>query len=146
MIKASTKISIALISFLCAFKVHAVDKKSSPLDLRDPFKRPFIKKASKKQSVSKYYKGGIYTNKEGIDGIPLEQIRIVGVLLGKKRRALAKVEGKENTFVIREGQVLGLDGAEVKGILPAGLVLVEKIKNVYGEFEYLETLIPIEAE
>ena len=101
---------------------EAKQKNSNPLDLRDPFKRPFLKKTGKKQSVSKYYKGGVYTNKQGIDGVPLEQIKIIGVLLGKNRRALVKIEGKENTFVIKEGQVLGLDGAEVKGILPAGLV------------------------
>ena len=121
-------------------------KVNNPLELRDPFKRPMLKSKSTKKSVSKYYKDGIYTNQQTIQGTPLNKIKIVGVMLGKNRRALAKIEGNENIFIVQEGQVLGLDGAVVKGILPAGIVLVEKIKNVYDDFEYLETLIPIESE
>ena len=121
-------------------------KIKNALDIRDPFKRPVTKLRSKKQSISKYYRNGIYTNQNTIDGIPLDKIKIVGVMLGKSRRALAKVDGLKENFIVQEGQVLGLNGAEVKGILPGGIVLVEKIKNVYDEFEYLETLIPIETE
>ena len=121
-------------------------KIKNALDIRDPFKRPVTKLSSKKQSISKYYRNGIYTNQNTIDGIPLDKIKIVGVMLGKSRRALAKVDGLKENFIVQEGQVLGLNGAEVKGILPGGIVLVEKIKNVYDEFEYLETLIPIETE
>ena len=118
----------------------------NPLELRDPFKRPMIKSRSKKASVSKYFRDGVYTNQETIDGTPLNKIKIVGVMLGKNRRALAKIEGNDKTFILQEGQTLGLDGAVIKGVLPAGIVLVEKIKNVYDDFEYLETLIPIENE
>ena len=121
-------------------------KIKNPLDMRDPFKRPVSKTGSKKQSISKYFKNGVYTNQETIDGVPLANIKIVGVMLGKNRRALARVNGGKQNYIIQEGQVLGLNGAEVKGILPGGIVLVEKIKNVYDEFEYLETLIPIETE
>ena len=121
-------------------------KIKNALDIRDPFKRPVTKLSSKKQSISKYYRNGVYTNQNTIDGVPLDKIKIVGVMLGKSRRALAKVDGLKENFIVQEGQVLGLNGAEVKGILPGGIVLVEKIKNVYDEFEYLETLIPIETE
>ena len=129
-----------------SFDVFAKLSVKNALELRDPFKRPMLKSKSTKKSVSKYYKEGIYTNQESIQGTPLNQIKIVGVMLGKNRRALARIEGNTNIFIIQEGQVLGLDGAVVKGILPAGIVLVEKIKNVYDDFEYLETLIPIESE
>lgn len=129
-----------------SYDVFAKLSVKNALELRDPFKRPMLKSKSTKKSVSKYYKEGIYTNQESIQGTPLNQIKIVGVMLGKNRRALARIEGNTNIFIIQEGQVLGLDGAVVKGILPAGIVLVEKIKNVYDDFEYLETLIPIESE
>ena len=33
--------------------------------------------------------------------------------------------------------------AEVKAILPGGVVIVEKIKNIYDQDEYLETILPI---
>ena len=49
-------------------------------------------------------------------------------------------------FYIKEGMKLGSSGAEVKAILPGGIVLVEKIRNVYDQDEYLETVIPISNE
>ncbi|MAW07465.1 MAG: hypothetical protein CME61_04195 [Halobacteriovoraceae bacterium] len=140
-------ILLALILALPAISLGAKKIKiKNALDMRDPFKRPVTKLGSKKQSISKYYRNGVYTNQNTIDGVPLDKIKVVGVMLGKNRRALAKVEGLKENFIVQEGQVLGLNGAEVKGILPGGIVLVEKIKNVYDEFEYLETLIPIETE
>ena len=135
-------ITLFLFSGLAFSKINI----KNPLELRDPFKRPMLKSKSKKASASKYFRDGIYTNQETIDGTPLGKIKIVGVMLGKNRRALAKIEGNEKTFILQEGQTLGLDGAVIKGVLPAGIVLVEKIKNVYDDFEYLETLIPIENE
>ena len=140
---------IILSLFLLGFLYNSASAKISvknALELRDPFKRPMLKSKATKKSVSKYYKDGVYTNQESIKGTPLNKIKIVGVMLGKNRRALARIEGNPNIFIVQEGQVLGLDGAVVKGILPAGIVLVEKIKNVYDDFEYLETLIPIESE
>ena len=38
---------------------------------------------------------------------------------------------------------LGSNEAEIKAILPGGLILAEKVVNIYGETEYLETVIPI---
>jgi Tfp pilus assembly protein PilP len=139
-------IVLFLLTVFLSCSVLAKVSVKNALELRDPFKRPMLKSKSNKKSASKYYKGGIYTNQQTIQGTPLNKIKIVGVMLGKNRRALAKIEGNTNIFIVQEGQVLGLDGAVVKGILPAGIVLVEKIKNVYDDFEYLETLIPIESE
>ena len=38
---------------------------------------------------------------------------------------------------------IGRDKIEVKAILPGGMILVEKITNIYGDDEYIETVIPI---
>ena len=46
-------------------------------------------------------------------------------------------------IILKEGMKIGEDGAELKAILPGGIILVEKIVNVYGQEEYLETVIPI---
>jgi type IV pilus assembly protein PilP len=64
-------------------------------------------------------------------------------MVGKERRALARVAGRPDVLVLREGMKLGRDNAELKAILPGGIILVEKLVNVYGEEEYLETVIPI---
>ena len=46
-------------------------------------------------------------------------------------------------YYIKEGMRIGTNSAEVKAILPGGIVLVEKIRNVYDLDEYLETVIPV---
>lgn len=115
----------------------------NPLDLRDPFKRKINKK---KSSLRKGMSDGYFTNIIGsIETKPIESIRIVGIMIGAERRAMAKVQGDtdNNTYYLKEGMKVGPNGAEVKAILPGGVVLVEKIRNVYDQDEYLETVIPV---
>ncbi|AYF43175.1 hypothetical protein BALOs_0154 [Halobacteriovorax sp. BALOs_7] len=75
--------------------------------------------------------------------------------MGKNPRAIVtEVDEKENenngaaaekreVVIIKEGMKIGPDQVEVKAILPGGVVLVEKIINVYDEEEYLETILPL---
>lgn len=121
-------------------------KIDSPFQLRDPFKPPVVKKADNKRKGFTVTGKGQYSN---VIDTPLEQIRIneirlVGVLIGKERRALINL-GKDGgkVIILKEGMKIGPDEAELKAILPGGIVLVEKIVNVYGEEEYLETVVPI---
>ena len=120
----------------------------NPLDLRDPFKRKISKrKAQLKKAIS----NGIYSNQmDIIENKPIESIRIIGVVVGKDRRAMAKInDGKkmsDEVYFIKEGMKIGPNGAEVKAILPGGIVLVEKVRNVYDQDEYLETVIPVSNE
>ena len=134
---------------------------NNPFDMRDPFKRNLPKRGRLKKNLgNRYYNGQLYTNIDSIEGVPLEQIRVVGVLLGNNRRAIVKLVDPEleqrliedpntpvpqdvRTFVVKEGMKLGIDGAEVRAILPGGIVLVEKIRNVYDQDEFLETIIPV---
>ena len=120
----------------------------NPLDLRDPFKRKVNKR---KGQQDKMHESGVYSNQaDRIENKPIENIRIVGVMIGKERRAIAKiVTGKtlgSEVFFIKEGMKIGPNGAEVKAILAGGVVLVEKIRNVYDQDEYLETIIPVSSE
>lgn len=123
---------------------------SNPLELRDPFKMPPMKR--KKRIDETRFETSQFTNLKSIDNIPLENIRIVGILLGKERRAVARIVGTtagdqaNETYILKEGMNLGLNKAEIKAILPGGIVLVEKITNVYDEEEYLETIIPVSSE
>ncbi|WP_408098476.1 hypothetical protein ACJVC5_06070 [Peredibacter sp. HCB2-198] len=128
-------------------------KIENPFELRDPFKAPVSKSEGGKDK-----KGGFYVSGKGqysnigdvaLDQINVADIRLVGVLIGKERRALiatgkeAKEGAKGPVIILKEGMKIGPDAAELKAILPGGIVLVEKIVNVYGEEEYLETVIPI---
>ncbi len=114
-----------------------------PFDLRDPFKRNIIRK--KNQDSQAKIDSGIYSDEGSIDNVPLEKLKIVGVLLGEQRRAMVRVlDSKTNEiFYLKEGMKVGQNGAELKAILPSGVILVEKIRNVYDQDEYLETVIPI---
>ncbi|MCO4792682.1 MAG: hypothetical protein KC493_03160 [Bacteriovoracaceae bacterium] len=126
----------------------------NPFELRDPFRRPKSKQARSKNKKKKI--GGGFSNAPTLDGIELKNIRIVGILLGGTRRAIAKVvTGKkgdgggealsEDTYVLKEGMVMGDNQAEIRAILPGGVVLVEKLRNVYDQDEYLETILPLQS-
>lgn len=122
-----------------------------PFKLRDPFKRKIFKRRAQKVSQAKVLKDGAYSNLPDIGRTPLNKIRIVGILLGKERRAMAKIDqGKggasSDIYILKEGMKVGVDDAEVKAILPGGIVVVEKIVNVYDQQEYIETVIPVSAE
>lgn len=116
----------------------------NPFELRDPFKAPMMRSSKKEGRIERsLMRDGVYTNIGALGQVDLNALQIVGVMIGKERRALAKVDGKPDIFVLREGMRLGMDNAELKAIHPGGIILVEKLVNVYGEEEYLETVIPI---
>ena len=120
----------------------------SPFELRDPFFQPLFREKKGSSIKSKVGKG-VFSNVESIGQVDLEELVIVGVIIGKNRRAFAKLKkGQEGvmgdkTFILKEGMKLGENQAELKAILPGGIILVEKITNIYGEEEYLETVIPL---
>ena len=120
----------------------------NPLDLRDPFKRKSNRKKSNIiSSGAKARISGIYTNvSDSIESKPVELIKIIGIITGKERRAMARIANGKDIFFIKEGMKIGPNQAEVKAILPGGVVLVEKIRNVYDQDEYLETVLPIAGE
>lgn len=126
-------------------------KIENPVGLRDPFKAP-PPKAGRKKEAGQAGVNYVRTEKgefNNIAEIPLNnvnifELKVVGVLIGKERRAMIIPGGEtKQVVVIKEGTKLGQDNAEVKAILPGGIILVEKIVNVYGQEEYLETVIPI---
>ncbi len=124
----------------------------NPMELRDPFKRRINKKKTQSaKSRTKDQMNGIYNNfNNSIESKSIESLRIIGVILGTERRAMAKfIDDRDSdrldplVYYIKEGMKIGENGAEVKAILPGGIVLVEKIRNVYDQDEYLETIIPV---
>lgn len=140
-----------------AAKVNPIFQKGAttiknPLDLRDPFKKKRRKLKKRKKNYGGYLTDGQYSNLPTIQSFPVSQIRIVGVLLGNNRRAIAKIaqgnDGKysNETYMIREGMKIGENDAELRAIVPGGIVLVEKIRNVYDQDEYIETIIPVSSE
>lgn len=122
----------------------------NPLELRDPFKQKTKRLGKRIKSYGNYLSEGKYSNIPTIEGFSINDIRIVGVLLGKNRRAIAKIAQGESvgqeSYIIKEGMKIGENQAEVKAIVPGGVLLVEKIRNVYDQDEYIETIIPVSTE
>ncbi|MBT3980920.1 MAG: hypothetical protein HOE90_06165 [Bacteriovoracaceae bacterium] len=119
-------------------------KLKNPFSLRDPFRAPINTGVTKKGGEGKgIVIGNEYSNVPKIGQVKLNEIKIIGILVGKNRKAIARIGDKKETFILEEGMKLGIEAAELKAILPAGIVLVERIVNVYGQEEYLETVIPI---
>ncbi|MEX0798524.1 MAG: pilus assembly protein PilP [Bacteriovoracaceae bacterium] len=127
-------------------EVEKVFKKLSdieePFELRDPFQPPKLKTRVERASTTPIQKG-VFTNVPQLGQVDLDSIKITGVFIGPERRAFVKVGNEPTTFTIKEGMTLGPNEAEIKAILPGGIILVEKVTNIYGELEYLETVIPI---
>jgi type IV pilus assembly protein PilP len=117
----------------------------NPFNLRDPFKAPQLKSDIKKTGRGFKITGkGEYSNinETSLERLNLQALKVVGVLIGKERRAMVTTDGTKIT-ILKEGMKLGPEMVELKAILPGGIVLVEKMVNVYGEEEFLETVIPI---
>jgi type IV pilus assembly protein PilP len=123
-------------------------KIENPFNLRDPFKAPQVKNDNNRHGKGfKVSDKGEYSNIEEtqLGEVSLNNIRVVGVLIGRERRVMINIgkEDQKKIIIMKEGMKIGPDNAELKAILPGGIVLVEKIVNVYGEDEFLETVIPI---
>ena len=119
-------------------------KIEKPFELRDPFRPPQMKTDKSQNKGGFYVSGkGQYSNVQLATVTSIESIKIVGVLIGRERRAMVKNGGSGPIIILKEGMKIGEDGAELKAILPGGIIIVEKIVNVYGQEEYLETVIPI---
>lgn len=116
-----------------------------PLGIRDPFQPPPIKRTNQGGGTASTPKrDGVYSNIPVLGNVPIAEITITGVIIGPERRAFVKKTGGDpTTYVIREGDKLGGNDAEIRAILPGGIILVEKVTNIYGEEEYLETVIPL---
>lgn len=113
-----------------------------PFGLRDPFQPPrFATQGQKKREQSR---SGVWDNQRKLsEPVKIEDIRITGVLIGTNRRVILKVGTNNEAYTLKEGETIGPLGPEIKAILPGGIILAEKISNIYGEPEYIETVIPI---
>jgi type IV pilus assembly protein PilP len=130
-----------------------------PFAKRDPFRVPKMS-SQKKSNIEGRISDGNYSNIPVLGEVSIDNIIVIGVIIGKERRAFVRVgtglsSGDDDagvvapsaavstTYTLKEGQIIGENDAELKAILPGGLILVEKTTNIYGQEEYLETVIPI---
>lgn len=137
-------ISLIYFDFACASKLETMfDKYTTipkPFELRDPFQKPSLKSKSKQRRDQGIK--GVWNEEEKFNGnFDIDKIQITGLLIGKQRRVLIKINGKDYKF--KEDESIGRGGPKIKAILPGGIILVEQVNNIYGEPEYIETVVPI---
>jgi hypothetical protein len=122
------------------FDIQQKTNIKDPFKLRDPFKSSSVskRKEGKKTAITGF------NNQDLLINANADNIKVVGVFVGAEKRAFAQVN-KGPVVLLKEGSKIGsLDNdITVKAILPGGVVIVEKITNVYNQVEYLESVIPV---
>jgi len=143
-----TIIFLIYASILCSFSVDLETNIKDPLKLKDPFKRPFKRIRYSGEKIGQLLKNDKYDNFKKLKNTSLKNIRVMGVFLGENRKAILKISNgqssvSQESYIVEEGMTLGSSGGEIKAILPGGVVVVEKIRNVFNEEEFVETIIPV---
>jgi len=118
----------------------------NPYDLRDPFKSPDLGGGEKVTKKKSRYENGILTNEIPGNHIPLEKLIVHAIVFSKtNKKALVREKGArtKTLFALREGMKIKRQDIVLKQILPKALLFVEEITNVYGQPEYVESVIPI---
>lgn len=142
--------TLTVVLFFIAFSTFANVEKifegqtsiNKPFELRDPFQPPKFQTLNQKKRGARAK--GVWTNEKKLEGeVKIEDVKVTGVLIGVKRRVTLKVGSDPTSYTLQEGELLGEDGPEIKAILPGGVILAERINNIYGEPEFIETVIPI---
>jgi len=101
------------------------------MQLRDPFQMPVVitKQVTKKLAE--------------IETIPLEQLKLVGVISGPDRVRAMVIGPGEKTFLVAEGIKIGIKGGVLKRITRNELKILEKVENPLGQLEDVWQSIPL---
>ncbi len=127
-----------IISFFINFSFSATDSSQNGflpemLKMRDPFRKPEGRGIQKiiKSELEKY---------------SISEFKMVGVSTGptKMRALVSAPDGK--SYFVAEGVKIGLRGGIVRKITPEGIQVREKIVNIIGEEENVDSEIKLVAE
>lgn len=100
--------------------------------IRDPFKQPAI-------LVSKSIP------KSPLETFPVDGLKMVAVMSGpKKRKALIKAPDGNN-YIVMEKMPVGLRGGLITKITADAILIREKVVNIVGEEEGLDTVLKMET-
>lgn len=142
----SIVMGLFLVVPISAQDISSFSQIENVLSLRDPFAVPYKikKKSGPRGNLSSVISSekGYYSNEVNTSNLRLNTLSIVGLFIGKNRRALVRTGNSKSIITLREGMSIGPEKSVLKAILPGGLVFVKKDKNPYGQEEYQEVLIP----
>ncbi|OFZ18405.1 MAG: hypothetical protein A2X94_15045 [Bdellovibrionales bacterium GWB1_55_8] len=102
--------------------------------LRDPFKRPILQTPE-----SAIVKSALQT-------ADLESIKMIGVLTGPLRMRAILLTPDKKTHFVSENTVIGTRNGIIKKITPEAIYVRERIANILGQMENVDTEIALESE
>jgi Tfp pilus assembly protein PilP len=102
------------------------------LSIRDPFKAPDIQAADE-------------TPKGPLERIPLDRFKLLGVITGPDRFRAMLQDPEGQTHLVSERMKLGNRQGVVKKITSKGLWVQEKVVNVLGQEEKVDTVLKLDA-
>lgn len=106
---------------------------SEAMKLRDPFKRPTLEGA-----------GGI--PKTDLENFQVENIRMVGMLSGPTNKRAMVLAPNGKTYLVADGTKIGIRSGVVTKINPDSIEVKEKIVNVLGQEEEINTVLHLPDE
>lgn len=101
------------------------------LDLRDPF-RP------------KAFQGEAAALRGALENFPSDAFKMVGVVTGPNRARAVLVDPDGHTHFVAVNAKIGIRNGSVVSIQEDKILVREKIANVFGNLEEVETQIPLE--
>jgi len=126
-------LSLALLIFVLAVTIAAAsDIPKDLLTQRDPFKMPEIPKNTATVSELEMY--------------PVEQFKLIGVLEGLNGLSAMVVSPNGKTYFVKKGMVMGTQKGTIRKITDDALIVRERVKNVLGDLESVDTSITLPPE
>jgi type IV pilus assembly protein PilP len=90
-------------------------------------------------------KDDLKTVKDPLQKLSLSQIIIVGVIMGKDKRALIQ-ESSGMGFIIKEGTLVGENSGIVTAIKPDGVTIKQHFKDYMGRVNTREVVLSLKKE
>ena len=126
-------LSLALLIFVLAVTIAAAsDIPKDLLTQRDPFKMTEIPKNTATVSELEMY--------------PVEQFKLIGVLEGLNGLSAMVVSPNGKTYFVKKGMVMGTQKGTIRKITDDALIVRERVKNVLGDLESVDTSITLPPE
>jgi Tfp pilus assembly protein PilP len=100
------------------------------LKMRDPFKRPDIEEV-------------VDIKKSELEGFAIDTLKMVGTISGPDKTKAMIVAPDGHTYFVTVNTKIGLRGGYVRKITAGGIQVREKVVNVLGQEEDLDTVLKL---
>ncbi len=107
------------------------------LHLRDPFRKPMLKVSTE------VTEGGSIPE---LERYPLDQLKLIGIITGPKKNKALLTTPNGRMHIVTERMHVGNRRGLIKRIVPGTILVEEKVVNLLGQEEKIETTLEFEKE